>query len=220
MSTYLIHACPKRIDYVNDYLVPSMLNQGIERNNILIYNDTMKLGNLQAFLTSASLISDVTSGTWHLQDDIIISPNFRKVTESFNNGIVCGFCNKYSEDLQIGIRPIRDMWYSFPCIRIPNLILKQFVQWMGTRDVQIKYKAYIEAKKFDDTLFRAFMLERYKDMIVHNLCPNIVDNIDYLIGGSLINKARDVDANSIYFEEQEMKSAFEIAYKNSVYKRN
>lgn len=217
MSTYLIHACPKRIAYVNEYLVPSMLKQGIERENILIYEDKFKLGNLQAFLASSELVIHNTSGTWHLQDDIIISSKFKEVTESYDKGIVCGFCNKYSEDLQIGLRPVRDLWYSFPCIRIPNTVLKRFVEWMRRPEIQKKYRVYIEAGKFDDTLFRAFILERYPDKLIQNLCPNIVDNIDYLIGGSLINYSRTVDANSIYFDEQKEKLEFEESYRKSVY---
>ena len=30
MSSYIIHACPARMWYVNGYLIPSMREQGIE----------------------------------------------------------------------------------------------------------------------------------------------------------------------------------------------
>lgn len=221
MARYLIHSCQKRKWYVDEFLLPSMLKQGIERENILIYNDNAKLGNLRAFLSSAEIIDTRISGTWHLQDDVIISSNFKEVTETYDHGIVCGFCNTYSADLPIGIRPVRDMWYSFPCIRIPNGLLKSFVRWVNIPSTQNKYRVYIEANKFDDTLFRAYIISLYKDKLVHNLCPNIVDNVDYLIGGSIINYNRPVsDVNSIYFTEKPLKEELKNALSNTVYKRD
>lgn len=207
MAKYMIHACPKRMDYVERYLVPSMLEQGIKRSDIQIYNDTKKLGNLRACIDSFRLVAQKNGGTWHLQDDIIISSKFKEVTEAESKGIVCGFCNKYSKDMLAGYRPVNDMWYSFPCIRIPNKIASEFIDWFYSSAVQNKYRAYIEEGKYDDSLFRYFMLEKHSDMVVHNLCPNIVDNIDYFIGGSIVNYQRSnkEDADSIYFKEVELK---------------
>lgn len=204
MAKYLIHSCEKRKWYVDEYLVPSMLKQGIKRENVLVYNDNAKQGNLRSYMASSEMIDTTDYGTWHLQDDVIISTDFRKVTETYDKGVVCGFCNSYSKELPIGICLTRDMWYSFPCIRIPNHILKEFIDWLKTSVTQTKYKAYIEANKFDDTLFRIFMLSHYADMIVHNLYPNIVDNVDYLLGGSLINYQRTDSPNSLYFVEPEL----------------
>ena len=205
MTKYLIHSCEKRKWYVDQYLVPSMVEQGIDRDNILVYNDAAKQGNLKSFIKSADLVKDASYGTWHLQDDIIISSSFKEFTEEYDNGLVCGFCNTYSSEMPIGICLTRNMWYSFPCIRIPNYILKDFINWIATAEIQNKYKAYIEANKFDDTLFRFFMMAKYPNMIVHNLCPNIVDNVDYLLGGSLINyRKKDCNVNSLYFAEPEL----------------
>jgi len=36
---YMIHACPERIWYVNNYLVPELLNQGITTQDIIVWND-------------------------------------------------------------------------------------------------------------------------------------------------------------------------------------
>lgn len=47
------------------------------------------------------------------------------------------------------------------------------------------YQDRIRRKKHDDDFFRYFMTERHADMYVTNLVPNIVDHIDYLIGGTL-----------------------------------
>ena len=48
MAKYLIHACPKRMWYVQEYLVPSLLKQGIYESDISVYNDIDGLGNLKA----------------------------------------------------------------------------------------------------------------------------------------------------------------------------
>ena len=203
MAKYMIHTCSKRKWYVQQYLVPSMLEQGIKKSDIRIYGDEKRLGNLRACIDSFRIIADKNGGTWHLQDDIIISSNFREATESEDKGIVCGFCNNYSKDMLSGYRPVQDMWYSFPCIRIPNKIVAEFIDWFYSTNTQTKYKAYIEQGKYDDSLFRYFILDKHPDMYVYNINPNIVDNIDYLIGGSIVNYQRSEksDANSIYFEE-------------------
>ena len=35
----MIHCCPKRIWYVEEYLIPSMLRQGIDRENIIVWKN-------------------------------------------------------------------------------------------------------------------------------------------------------------------------------------
>lgn len=221
MAKYLIHTCAKRKWYVDNFLVPSMLKQGIERENIMVFNDDAKMGNLKSFIASASWLDTTVSGTWHLQDDIIISSKFRDVTEAYNKGIVCGFCSRFCSEMPIGIRPVRDMWYSFPCIRIPNIVLKGFIQWLNSASVQNKYKYYIEANKFDDSLFRNYILEVHSDKVVHNVCPNIVDHVDYLVGGSIINYTRgEKNTSSIYFNEKDLITELKQSIENSVYKRN
>lgn len=204
MSVYLIHSCQKRKWYVDEYLVPSMLKQGIERENILIYNDEHKEGCLKSFLSSSKMITTLREGTWHLQDDIIISSDFKEITKTYDKGIVCGFCSYYSKDVPFGIRPMNDIWYSFPCIRIPNYILKDFVEWIKSPEAQNKYRAYINMNKFVDTLFRRYVTQKYGYKVVHNLCPNIVDNIDYLLGGSTINYQREENPVSLYFYEHDL----------------
>lgn len=203
MAKYLIHGCQQRKWYIDKFLVPSMLEQGIKREDILIFIDSEKLGNLRAFIASSEMLGN-EQGTWHLQDDVILASDFKAITEKYDKGIVCGFCNRFSEGLPTGVRLVRDMWYSFPCIRIPNNILKLFIEWLKKPSTQNKYRAYIEAGKFDDSLFRAYMLSEHPYKLVHNLYPNIVDNIDYLIGGTIANYQRDKDdnVNSLYYIEE------------------
>ena len=206
MSRYLIHACPNRMWYVNEFLVPSMKAQGIKSEEIIIYNDEQKLGNLEAYLDSAKLVMNEPGSTWHLQDDILISSNFRQITDYYDVfQIVCGFCNTYSISSP-GFGPAVKMWYSFPCMLIANSILKDFTEWMRTPEVQNNFKPYIDAKKFDDSFFRYFLIKEKPNTVIFNLAPNIVENVDYLLGGSLANTGRDVnmDINSRCFEEPEL----------------
>lgn len=186
---YLIHTCPKRKWYVDEYLIPSMQDQGIHRQDIVIYNDEQQEGCLKAFMQSWKLCQG--DGTWHLQDDVIISSNFRALTHSYDDGIVCGFVNDYSKSrAEIGFVTLDKMWYSFPCIRIPNDIMREFVEWYASEEVQVKYAAYIEVKKHVDVLFWDFLKLKYPSIHVLNLKPNIVNHVDHLIGGSLINEGR------------------------------
>ena len=89
---YMIHCVPSRLWYVEDFLVPSMLEQGISSNEISIYCDYKRKGNLFSFMDSIRYCGEhpVEGGTWHLQDDVLISRNFAKTTREFNSGVVCG----------------------------------------------------------------------------------------------------------------------------------
>lgn len=201
---YMIHTCPKRKWYVDEFLIPSMIEQGITHPNIIVYNDENNDGHLMAFMNSWKLLKE--DGTWHLQDDIILSSDFRRMTEAYDEGIVCGFVNSYSEyPGDIGYVDVSKMWYSMPCIRIPNEIMKEFVGWFVITETQKKYKAHILAKKHSDVLFWDFLKERHPDMKVLNLAPNIINHIDHLIGGSLINGTRHQtpeEIMSLYWNEE------------------
>ena len=91
---YMIYACPKRMWYVEEFLVPSMLAQGIQREHIVIYNDTKKLGNLKACMDAFSQVPDDDRGMWHLQDDVIISRDFKHKTYRYNAGFIAGFVSQ------------------------------------------------------------------------------------------------------------------------------
>ena len=120
----------------------------------------------------------------------------------------------------MGLRPMNDIWYSFPCIRIPNSVLNGFIRWLNTSEVHNKYRAYIEANKFLDTLFRIYVIQEHSCRLVHNLYPNIVDNVDYLLGGSTINYQRDKLPVSLYFIEKEKIEELKTSLSNTVYKRD
>ena len=98
------------------------------------------------------------------------------------------------------------MWYSFPCIRIPNKLAGECSKWFY--DNQERFTLYIKNKKYDDSLFKDFLLEHYSDTKVKNLIPNLVDHIDYLIGGSITNNRRsEKQVRSLYWEDYDLITA-------------
>lgn len=186
---YMIHTYPKREWYVLKYLVPSMLKQGINKDDITIYSDRNSLGNLLSWLWS---LSQVKEDTWHLQDDIIICSDFKDRTEvySYLNTVVCGFVHydfNTGSTLQTGFTHPKFMFMSFPCIFIPKKYSDEFLNWIYLPQTKEKYKKEIESKKNDDLLFYKYINEIHKDLKIYNCKPCLVDHIDYLIGGSSVN---------------------------------
>lgn len=202
---YIIHSCNKRMWYVEEFLYPSLLKQGIPKENIEIDEDTTLSGCLFSTLKSFEKCSKRKGGTWHLQDDIAVCHDFYEKTREHDDGIVCGFWSQHfeEEDLHGGIIPVMKMGYSFPCIRIPNDIAGEFVQWF--RDIAMfreKYQQWIEEKKHVDSLFRDFIRETHPDGYVYNFRPSIAEHVDWLIGGSTINKWRLNICRATYWEDE------------------
>lgn len=187
MPKYLIHTYPKRQWYVEQYLIPSMLKQGIDINDIRVYNDTNNEGNLRACMRAFAGVPDDDEGTWHLQDDVIICSDFKERTEMYDNGLVCGFSSLlYDGDIQCKKGAVKrdDMWFSFPCIRIPNKWARECGKWVQSDIIgNPVYKRYWEKGVNDDWAFRLYLSTFHKDCVALNIMPNLVDHIDYLIGG-------------------------------------
>lgn len=206
---YLIHAIPGRIKYVNNHLIPSMISQGIKEEEILVYEDAAADGNLTSTLKSIFFnIPDNYECTWHLQDDVIISSNFAVETRRYDlpldYSVVCGFCSIYDKEKAGEVYP-KDMWYSFQCIKINNELAHEFARWVIKQwnDSEGKYWLQISNNKYDDYLFKSFMESEHPDMEVYNLAPNIVDHIDYLIGGSSLCDRKEL-MKSKYFKEPKL----------------
>ena len=211
MPYYLIHACNQRFWYVKEYLIPSMMMKGIPAQNIFVYRDYNEIGNLRAFIDSCNRASvqcqrKGIDGLWHLQDDVIISNDFARQTQIYDNGIVCGFTCNYDTKPEDGYFRLweQKMWFSFPCIRIPTNILTDFTTWANGNLWQSKYfKANVRRNKADDLIFREWLYDNYPSMPHLNLAPNIVNHIDKYIGGTVCNKQRDLDYDtmSIFWED-------------------
>lgn len=205
MSKIMIHTTPSRIWYVIEHLYPSLLQQGVKHSEILIHNDAAGDGNLMSTLKSFSEVPQ-RGNTWHLQDDIVLAPDFnksRKFYDDVNKGVViCGFCSQYDED-KTGIVRVSKMWLSFPCIRIPNYYARGFIKWINEQKENEKYKVLIDNNKYDDSLFKSYMEAKHHKDYVYNVAPNLCDHIDYMIGGSLLSYRKE-KITSRYFDFPEV----------------
>lgn len=215
---YMIHACPPRMWYVEEFLIPSMRAQGIVEDDITVWNDEKMEGNLPSFLASMRACAEEPGGIWHLQDDVIISRHFAETTRENDDGLVCGFhCKNFGPfPTTKGWVPVNFAWYSFPCIRIPNDLAGRFVKWFDKVAVtRPAYAPQIRDRKSDDWFFSKYCLEAETDLRVLNLTPNIVDHVDYLIGGTLVNQARLIKVNrAAYFEDADLVDELEEKLKN------
>lgn len=207
MANYIIHACPQRMWYVEEYLIPSMKNQGIENKNITVECDTEHVGNLEKCMQIFRNMNGYGSA-WHMQDDVIICRDFRERTEKYNQSIiVCGFAYNKDENFQYvnQVDPAK-MWWSFPCIHIPNQLARDCANWYyGKANKDLKYKHWQKAGKYDDAFFKEFVVSLRPSTTVINLKPNLVDHIDYLIGGTTINEQRsERQVRSGYFDDKDL----------------
>lgn len=212
MAKYLIHTCNNRRWYIDKYLVPSMIDSGIKEEDITIYQDTNCDGNLVSFIKSCKMIVNkygTDTNVWHLQDDVLISTKFKMITEllSVEKIIACGFSCVYDEGVKPGTcKAKNEFWWSFPCIMIPNKVASDFTNWVDTyvwNDSQ--YAHYVNAKKYDDLIFKIFVQNYYPEYDVINIAPNIVEHVDYLLGGSVVNAKRgNANVKSIYWNEENL----------------
>lgn len=202
----MIHACPPREWYVNDFLIPSLTSQGIPKDEIIVWSDRDGKGNLSSCIETFYQCSLRDGETWHLQDDVIVCRDFANRTASAPEGVVCGFCvNKYEDEIVTGRTIPKYMWQSsFPCIKIPNYIAGEFVDWFIKNQHREGLQKYIVTGKKDDTLFRIFMLEEHFGMDVYNMAPHLVDHIDWMIGGSTINQTRPFRARAHFWDDEDL----------------
>lgn len=199
MDRILIHACPERMWYVKEFLLPSLDAQGLHAD---VWNDSEGKGNLFSTMESFRECGKNDGATWHLQDDVIICADFAERIQQNTEGVVCGFASQnFGPYMHYhGLVPAIFMWYSFQCIRIPNELANEFTDWFYDDAMhRTKYSPQVVDGKHDDWFWREFMNERHKDMMVTNLAPNLVDHIDYLIGGTIINRQRRIQINRAKF---------------------
>ena len=203
----LIHGCYKREKYVYEHLIPSLKAQGVE--DVRVWMDVSKEGNLKNALNSFRACSLLDGGTWHLQDDVIISSDFAKIATEHDKGLVCGFGNAEWEGGRItrtGLRPAKYMWFSFQCLRVPAWLAGAFYEWYYTKAVNDpEYAEFINLDGYDDFFFRKFIVAEYPELPVVNLNPNIVDHIDYLLGGTAIGLRKDGKPHrSAYWKDEKL----------------
>jgi len=206
-TKYIIHACEERIHYVNCYLLPSMLEQGIDPLSIDVQCDDLNIGNLSKCMEIfSSMWGD--GGKWHLQDDVIICGNFKQITEQYDDGstVICGFVWDKDENVNyVGFVNPQHMW-TFPCVYIPNHLARECADWFyNDASRNPKYKLWAMENRYDDYFFQEFLKTHYPNNKVLNLKPNLVDHVDYLLGGTLVDKWRkDPQVRSAYFEDLDL----------------
>lgn len=203
----MIHACPARMWYVDEFLVPQLREQGVREEEILVWNDEAGWGNLKAFVKACEAIAGDGGHTWHIQDDVLLAHDFAeraRTLETEQDGIVCGFCcaNWGPKPIKEGRVPMPFMWNGFQCVRIPDRIAGEFAVWMqSVGHTKPELRRWIQSNKGDDSCFRAFCLDRHRRDTVFNVNPNLVDHVDFLIGGTVINPQRPVQYNRAYYWE-------------------
>lgn len=217
---YLIHTYPKRLWYVEKYLIPSMVKQGIKKKDIYIYNDEKGFGNLFAFLDSLEFILKNLSeekGIWHLQDDVIISKDFKNVTEEVGKDkVVNGFVNKWYANVEkTGVVSVDDYWYSFPCCYIPNRYIDDFINWLEKEKYNAPYRKRYNKGRYDDYFFYKFLQIEYPLDKMINLKPNLVDHVDYLLGYTSGTRSK-IPVRSEYFNDLDLVEKLEKEIKNEL----
>lgn len=206
-AEFMIHACPARMWYVDEFLIPSMIAQGIPERSIEVWNDDSGKGNLASCMDAFADCGRRRGGTWHLQDDVIISRDFAEKTAKLDNGIVCGFVNETfgpNVSMHGDNIPVAFMYNSFQCIRIPNALAGECADWVRTEAPKDSHcQGMIASGKCDDSLWVEFLAARHPDIRVTNLRPCIVDHIDFLLGGSVINRWRGYHARAYWWDDED-----------------
>ena len=201
----LIHASPGRMWYVEGYLVPELRRQGA--GNITVWNDEKRLGNLQACCESFSSCEG-DGDTWHIQDDVLPALDFAEHARALEDvrGVVCGFVNENSgPDANLaGMQRATDLWYSFPCIRIPNARARAFAAWLRAGgDRGTTAHGFMNRGLGDDWFFKRYMEMYHAEETVYHCKPCLVEHVDFFLGGSLCTPYRGYWARAAYWNDEE-----------------
>lgn len=209
----LIHACPKRMWYVEGFLLPELERQGA--SEVEVWNDTTGAGNLYSCMASfAARTGD--GGTWHVQDDVLLCRDFVKRCWQYDDGVVYGFCNEaFTDDpLQTGRVSVADAWHSFQCVRIPDAYARECAAWLdGPGKTSGLYPVWMSSGKMDDDVFRTFLLDRHGRETVVNMKPNLVEHVDWVIGGSILSPWRGFLARAHWWEDEDLVTELQEAVK-------
>lgn len=203
----LIHTFPTRLWYVNEFLIPSLREQGA--TEIEVWNDTEHKGNLAACMESfAARKGD--GGTWHIQDDVLLSRDFVRRCEAHDNGVVYGFCcAQFTDDPDITGRVYaEDAWHSFQCVRIPDEYARACAAWYHSgeweKDATAELVLLHNRNRGDDTFFREWFITHHGYETAENLCPNLVEHVDWIIGGSVLHQWRTYLARSDHWDDEDL----------------
>ena len=190
----LIHACPRRMWYVEEFLVPSLLAQGAESEEIEIWNDAEGRGNLTACMESFAA-REGDGGTWHIQDDALLCRDFVKRCRELDEGLVYGFCSEqFTDDPGQSGR-----------VHMPDAWARECAEWFyaeGRHDPDLRHLAALN--RFDDYFFREFCQRRHGRDMAYNARPCLTEHVDMLIGGSVINEWRGYWVRAQWFADPDL----------------
>ena len=201
----LIHACPARMWYVDAFLVPTLKRQGADE--VEVWNDTEGKGNLLSCMESFASRTG-NGGTWHIQDDVLLARDFVSRCRALDRGVVYGFtCGQFGDDpQQTGEVYAPDAWHSFQCIRIPDSWARECAEWFFSGswrdDPGPELFALFGMNQGDDTFFREFVQTRHGRETMINAKPNLVEHVDWLVGGSILSPWRGFLARAHYWEDE------------------
>lgn len=207
----LIHAVPERMWYVDDFLIPALRAQGADE--IRVWNDAEHAGNLSACM-AAFAFCEGNGGTWHLQDDVLPCRDFVKRCRELDDGVVFGFCCRNFGDRLDAFGQVYapDAWNSFQCVRIPDSYARECASWVRSMRWQKESPApelpiLWQLGKGDDTFFHEFLQCCYPAEIVENVRPNLVEHVDWLLGGSTLQQWRDYLARAAFWDDDDLVAA-------------
>ena len=212
----LIHACPKRMWYVEGFLLPELERQGADE--VEIWNDTKGVGNLRSCMASFAARTG-NGGTWHIQDDVLLCRDFVRRCCEHDEGVVYGFCNEaFTDDpLQTGQVNVEDAWHSFQCVRIPDAYARECAAWLdGPGRTSGMYQIWVNSGKMDDDVFRTFLIDRHGRENVLNLKPNLVEHVDWIVGGSVLHPWRGYIARAHFWDDEDLVRELKEAVKGKV----
>lgn len=203
---YLIRTTNKRLWYVKKFLIPEMLKHGIKENEIYTYKDNS--GNLSSFINMCNWYYKshrIDEFVWILQDDVMISDDFHEITFNYRKTEANGFCSGVDNINNSGYVPFTNSWLSFQCKNFRVDKIELFLDWYKTK---VRYddriKQLVSTNKHDDLIYQCFEKEVFKDNnFIWNLSPNLVEHVDDLVGGSLVNKSREFEIKSQNFKNKE-----------------
>ena len=216
----LIHACPQRMWYVEEFLAPGLEAQGAE--NVEIWNDTEGKGNLISCMESFAARQGY-GGTWHIQDDILPCRDFvQRCREYESDGVVYGFCcEQFQDDPQRSGRvKVEDCWHSFQCVRIPDEYARDCAEWFAhrgwARSTLPELSILRGKREGDDTFFREYLQLEHRNEHVTNAKPNLVEHVDWIVGGSVLHQWRGYLARASWWDDEELILDLKEAVKGKV----
>lgn len=201
----IIHSCPQRMWFVDGLLVPELKAQGIADSEIRVECDWLRRGNLNSCMRIFAECKGKPGGAWHLQDDVWPSADFAERVRQYDFGVVCGYVNEeFGPDWKLwgDVQPFMS-WNSFPCIRLPNNLAAACADWFySDARHRPELQTWVNTGKRDDSFFHLFFEEQKEVKSAYNLKPNIVEHVDWLVGGSVINKWRGHQSRAAYWADE------------------